>query len=267
VVTIADALPARHPELYPALDRRVYVWKARHAVARADLVVALSEQTGQDAVTFYGADPARVRVVGLDCDPAFGRPVAAEAGAAARRRHGLPEEYALSVGTLERRKNQGILLEALARLPGSRRPPLVLIGRATSYRAELDDAIRRLDLDRWVLVRDRVATEDLPALYQGARVFLYPSLFEGFGLPILEALRAGVPVVAGAGSALAEVGGTAARYAPPLEADAWAEALAAVLDGPALAAEMVAAGRRQAERFDSRVLAGLLIRAYGEVSS
>lgn len=267
VVTIADALPARHPELYPALDRRVYRWKARRAVARADVVVAISEQSKQDAVGFYGADPARVRVIGLDCDRDFGEPVPTAARETARRRHGLPEDYALSVGTLERRKNQAILIEALARLPEAVRPPLVLIGRSTRYRAELEAAVDRLGLRRWVHLPERVPTEDLPALYQGARVFLYPSLFEGFGIPILEALRAGVPVVAANGSSLPEVGGGAARYAPPHDPDAWAAAIGAVLDSSALRALMVAAGQRQAARFDERELARLLMQAYGEVSS
>ncbi len=264
VVTQHDLVYIRYPELFSALDRTLYRWKYRWSCERADCIVAVSEQTKRDVCDFYGIAPDRIRVVYQGCDPRFAERLGPERVAAVRRRHGLPEDYLLSVGTIERRKNALVLLRALATMPPADRPVLALVGRRTRYAQVLEAFSRRHALRDWVRVLPAVPPDDLPALYQGATVFLYPSLFEGFGIPILEALHSGVPVVTSTGSCFAEAGGAAARYVSPDDPDAVADAIRTVLGDTALADDMVAEGRRHVGQFDDDALAEQLMSVYTE---
>ena len=264
VVTQHDLLHVRFPELFPAVDRTLYRWKYRWSCERADRIVTVSEQTKRDVCEFYGIDAGRVRVVYQGCDPRFSERLAPERIAVVRRRYGLPEDYALSVGTIEVRKNALAILRALATIAPGERPFIALVGRPTAYRRVLDEFARRHGLIAHFGVLHPVPQDDLPALYQGARLFIYPSRFEGFGLPILEALRSEVPVIASTGSCFAEAGGRAARYVPPDEPDAMADAIRAVLGDGDLANAMIAEGRRHATAFDDDALADRLMDVYSE---
>jgi len=264
VVSQADVLYLRYPELFPAIDRAFYQWKYRWSCERADRIVAISEQTKRDLAEFYGIEGERVRVVYPGCDLRFSERVALEQKAAVRRRYGLPEDYVLSVGTIEERKNALIILRALATMPPAERPFVALVGRPTRYRQVLDDFARRHALSSGMRVIYPVPQDDLPALYQGARLFIYPSRFEGFGLPILEALRSGVPVVTSTGSCFAEAGGAAARYVSPDDPAAVADAIRTVLGDSDLANAMIAEGRRHAATFDDDALAERLMDVYTE---
>jgi len=264
VVTQADVLYIRYPELFPSIDRAMYRWKYRWSCVRADRVVAISEQTKRDVLEFYGIEGDRVRVVYPGCEPAFAVRLDAEQIAAVRRRYGLPEEYVLSVGTIEERKNALVILRALATMAPADRPFVALVGRPTAYRRVLDDFARRHALAAGMRILHPVPQDDLPALYQGARLFLYPSRFEGFGLPILEALRSGVPVITSTGSCFAEAGGDAARYVSPDEPEGVADAIRAVLGDRDAASAMIAEGHRHAATFDDNVLAERLMDVYTE---
>ena len=265
VVTMHDMLAVRYPHYYPAIDRRVYLLKARWSTRRARIVVATSEQTGRDLSEFLGVEPEKIRVVYQGTEPRFAVRLSAAAIGDVRRRHGLPEDYVLSVGTIEPRKNALILLQALAALPPDQRPFLVMVGRPTGYLRQLETLAHQAGLDRSWRVLTGVPPEDLPALYQGATLFLYPSRFEGFGIPVLEALRSGVAVVTSTGSCFAEVGGAAARYLDPDDPEALAEAMGSLLGDGAMRQRMVAEGFRQASRFDDDVLADALMNVYTEV--
>ena len=264
VVTQADVLYLRYPELFPTIDRAFYRWKYRWSCDRADRIVAISEQTKRDLQEFYGIEGERVRVVYPGCEPRFAVRLDAERIAAVRRRYGLPDEYLLSVGTIEERKNALVILQALATMPPAERPFVALVGRPTAYRRVLDDFARRHGLTARMRILHPVPPDDLPALYQGARLFIYPSRFEGFGLPILEGLRSGVPVVTSTGSCFAEAGGRAARYVSPDEPAAVAEAIRAVLGDRDLARAMIAEGHRHAATFDDDTLAERLMDVYTE---
>jgi glycosyltransferase involved in cell wall biosynthesis len=182
-----------------------------------------------------------------------------------RARLGLPREYLLSVGTLERRKNHRVLIEALALLDPSRTPPLVLVGRDGGEAAELSKRAEARGVTARVVMRHDVGGDDLPALYQGATLFLYPSLFEGFGMPIVEALSAGVPVITTAGGCFPEAGGPATRYVTSTDAVGLAGAIQDILADRELAARMREEGRRWALRFDATALAAPLVALYHSV--
>jgi glycosyltransferase involved in cell wall biosynthesis len=265
VVTIADLLPLRHPEFFPAIDRRTYRWKSRWAANRADLVIALSQQTAGDLVTWYGIDPTRIRVIGMGCHPRFSRGPDPDGVARVHRHYQLPGQYALMVGRLEARKNARLAVEALALLAPADRPLLVLAGAHTADTPRLLDLIRARQLEAQVRLLGPVPAEDLPPLYQGAGVFLYPSLFEGFGVPTLEAFRSRVPVITSLGEPFQEVGGGAAEYLDPRDPAALAAAMGRILNDRALAETMRQAGEAQATRFDPIPLADRLMAGYREL--
>jgi glycosyltransferase involved in cell wall biosynthesis len=182
-----------------------------------------------------------------------------------RARLGLPGEYLLSVGTLERRKNHRVLIEALALLDPARTPVLVLAGADGGEAGAIRKLAEARGVATRVLMHHDVSATELPALYQGAALFLYPSLFEGFGMPIVEALSAGVPVVTTAGGCFPEAGGPSTRYVTSTDAVGLAGAIQDILDDPALAAHMRDEGRRWALRFDGTALAAPLVALYHSV--
>jgi len=261
VVTIHDLIFERAPDLYGAIDRRIYRAKTRSAVARARRIVAITEETAGDVVRLYGADRSRIRVVHPTCHPAFREPIPPEALEEVRRRHALPAGFVLAVGTLERRKNLMVVLRALVGLPGV---PFVAVGRPTPYLDELRAFARTNGLDDRVRFLSGVSSADVRAMYRLATVAVYPSLLEGFGLPILEALASGTPVVTSRGGCFEEAGGPAAAYVDPRDADAVRSMLGAILADPDRRRLMIEAGLAHAEGFRDEVVAGKLVAVYRE---
>lgn len=262
VVTFHDLLFERYPELFPAIDRLSYAWRYRWSAEHARALVAVSGQTRDDLVKWYGVDPADVTIIPPARDPAFAEPVSADAASAVRARLGIPPSYLLSVGTLEHRKNHRVLVEALALLDPGRTPLLLLVGRDAGEGRALQALAEARGVASRVRILTRVGNHDLPALYQGASLFLYPSLFEGFGMPIVEALSAGTPVITSAGGCFPEAGGPSSRYVTATDAVGMAAAIRDILDDPAVAARMRNDGRRWAERFDATTLAAPLLALY-----
>lgn len=251
-ITVHDLAFVRYPEILDAAARRYY-GQIRRAVERADAIIAVSESTRRDLAELLGVDPGRVDLVYEAAAPQFqplDLPPDAEhtiSGHRLRR-----ESFALFVGTLEPRKNLPTLLRALDLLrqrPHSEPPTLVVAGP----RGWLDDDIARLvtqlrlgDAVRFV---GGVATDDLVWLYNACRVYLHPELYSGFGLPILEAMQCGAPVIAADNSSLPEVAGDAARLLPAQAVEAWAAAWHEVWYDPDLRQRMRWAGQQQAARF------------------
>jgi glycosyltransferase involved in cell wall biosynthesis len=214
------------------------------AVRGADRLLPISEATRLDLVAHFPRAAAKATVVELAADAAF-----AAGGPSVAARYGLEKPYVLALGTLEPRKNLARLIEAFAALDASVRDAheLVLVGGAGWSTGELDASLAR----HRELVRPLgyVPDEDLPALYRDAALFAYPSLFEGFGLPVLEAMTAGVPVLTSDVSSLPEVGGDAVRYVDPYDVGLIRTALAELLRDPVERARLAAAGRERAQRF------------------
>jgi glycosyltransferase involved in cell wall biosynthesis len=262
VVTVPDLIYRRHPEWFGPIERRLYHWKYGASFRAADRFVAISSQSKDDLVRYYGVQEDRITVVYPACDPAFRARLSQDDIDARLRPLGLDEGYVLTVGTIEERKNVLTLLEAWTRLPGSRRPKLVLVGRRTPYADQVDAFVTSHGLEAEVIMLHGAATSDLPALYQGARALVYPSHFEGFGLPILEAVVSGTPVIASTGSCFDEVGGPGSLYVPPTDPAALADALDRVLADDSLCTAMRDAGWAHASRFDDERLAQSLWAVY-----
>ena len=265
VVSILDLIWERYPNFYPMVDRRSYRWRYRWSALHADAIVAPSRFTRDELLALYGIDPDRVAVIPPPLDPRFAAPVPPTAARATLTRLQLPDRFLLSVGTLEARKNQEVLIRALARLDPARTPPLVVVGRDRGSGAGLARLALSLGVESRVYLRSRVDDESLLGLIHSAALFLYPSLLEGFGMPIAEALAAGVPVLASDQSWAREAGGPDSRYVPATDPAAWAEALGELLDDAAITARMREAGRHYAERFEPARLAARLREVYEAV--
>lgn len=265
VVSVHDLIFMRFPDLYKPLDRRIYLKKTAAACSRADRIIAISEQTKRDLVSFLSVTEEKIDVVYQNCDAAFGIPVAAERIEMIRQRYHLPQKMLLCVGTIEKRKNAGIILKAMAHLPPD--VHLVLVGRPTAYQAEIDRIIAKYNLSSRVHILHQVPFADLPALYQMAEIFVYPSIFEGFGIPVIEALNAGTPVIAATGSCLEEAGGPDSSYFEPEDEQALSRQVLSLWEDSRRRAEQVQAGRRYAARFSAQRFAEDTMKVYRSLSA
>jgi len=246
VVTIHDLIFMEHPELYKPLDRKIYERKVRYATRAASTIIAVSEQTKQDIVRFLDVDKSRIKVVYQGCNKQFYKGVSEDALQNSRRQFALPSDYLLYVGTIEERKNLLRVVMALHR--GKIDIPLVVVGKKTSYFNQVKEYI---DLHQVPNIHflDQVQTSNLPAIYQGSRGFIYPSSYEGFGIPILEALNSGVPVITSRGGCLEETAGKGGLLIDPLKQEEMIEAITLIIEDTALKDRLIREGGAHALKF------------------
>jgi glycosyltransferase involved in cell wall biosynthesis len=197
--------------LYKPIDREIYYKKFKASVHKADKVIAISQQTKSDIINFLAADEKKIEVVYQGCNEIFSVKKSTHEKEKIRQKYNLPQEYILNVGTIEARKNTLQILKAVHFEKIN--IPVVLIGRRTDYQDELEEFTYEQKMKNQVIFINNVDFLDLPAIYQMASVFVYPSIFEGFGIPILEAMNSSIPVVTSKGSCFPETGGDAALYA------------------------------------------------------
>ncbi|GIW07637.1 MAG: glycosyl transferase family 1 [Dehalococcoidia bacterium] len=250
VFTVHDLIFRFYPEHHLPLNRWYLTLMMPRFLRAADALIAVSEQTKRDVTALYGIPAERIRVVYEGVDPRF-RPENDPARLAdLRRRLGLPERFVLYLGTIEPRKNLPALLDAYQLLvAGGEEADLVIAGRTGWLFEPVFAHVRRLGLEQRVHFTGWVDDADTPALLSAARAFVFPSLYEGFGLPPLEAMACGTPVVVSNTSSLPEVVGEAGLLVPPTDVAALAGALRRVLEDDDLAAALRAKGLRQARRF------------------
>lgn len=261
IVTIHDLIFLRYPELYKSFDRTIYLRKTTSAVNTADLIIAISEQTKQDLIEFLGVSASKIKVLYQDCDKQFRTKKTQEEINNVLIKYSLPHHYILSVGTIEQRKNQLLTLKAASDLDVS----VVMIGKKTAYYDELQSYIEKEGMTERVYFPENVSFSDFPAIYQNAKVFMYPSIFEGFGIPILEAMRSGVPVITSKGSCFEETGGDAAVYIENNENEA-KEALSKLLIDSDLRQSCVMKGYMHAATFDVEKTIPQLLSLYKELA-
>lgn len=263
VFTLHDTAFVHFPEYYLPRNRIYLRVMIPRFLRRADRVIAVSEYTRDDALRLYGLDPDKVEVIPEGVDGRFSPEVSPERVASVRERYGLPDRFILYLGTIQPRKNLTTLLEAFASIR-TQRPQvgLVIAGERGWLYQPFYSRLRELGLDQVVTLAGKVADDDLPAMFNAAEVFAYPSVFEGFGLPPLEAMACGTPVVCSNASSLPEVVGDAGLLVAPRDVRAWVTALAHVLDDDRTRADLRGRGRKRALRFTWDAAAAKTARVY-----
>ena len=249
VLTVHDLIFRHLPEHHKTLNRWYLNLTLPLYCLRATHIIAVSQQTRRDLITFYGLPPEKISVIHEAADRRF-RPQSPENVASARERYRLPERYLLFVSTIEPRKNLTRLLQAFERVHAAGlTDALVIVGKRGWLYGDFFAAVEKSPVRQVVIFPGFVPDADLPAVYAGAQALAFPSLYEGFGLPVLEAMACGAPVVCSNRSSLPEVAGDAALLVDPLDVDALAAALAQVLSDETLRREMRARGLTQAAQF------------------
>jgi len=211
VVTIHDLIFLRFPQYYSFFDRKIHFWKFKKAAEQADLIIAISEQTKRDIIQFLKVPESKIRVVYQGCHQAFKENQSAEFLNSIKEKYNLPERFILNVGTIEARKN---LLNIVKAINGSE-IPLVVIGKKTNYFKKIQKFLKKNKLENQVQFLEDVSMEELASIYKLADLFVYPSFFEGFGIPVIEALFSKTAVITSNLSCLPEAGGKDSVYIDP----------------------------------------------------
>lgn len=263
VVTIHDLIFMRFPEFYKRIDRKMYRSIYLSSCQRATKIIAISEQTKADLITYFGIEPSKIEVLYQSCDTRFYNRVGEELKSSVRLKLNLPEKFILSVGTIEQRKNQLAILKAVAKEKLD--IMVVILGKPTDYINELNQFINESGIQKQVLFLQNTTTEELQTIYQMAEVMVYPSFFEGFGLPVLEAQASGCPVITSNVSSLPEAGGDGALYINPGDAAEIGQALSNLLSDQQFRNELIQKGSVNAELFSEKHVAKRLMSFYNKV--
>ena len=250
VVTIHDLIFLRHPEFYHWIDTKIYAWKFRKTIQEADHIIAISACTKRDIMEYGGVDESKISLIYQSCAPKFTSASAAKGG----------ERYILSVGSIEKRKNILLAVKALPYLPEELK--LVIVGKHTPYTDEVKAYAEKAGLSHRIKIMHGVSDEALPRLYAEAEAFVYPSRYEGFGIPIIEAISCGLPVVACKGSCLEEAGGPDSLYVDPDDAEAMANAIRQVLRGAEGREKRIENSQQYIKRFAGNDVAGQVVELY-----
>ncbi len=270
IVTIHDVSFVEHPEFFSTADHFRLLVTVRRAVRSARIILTVSEFSKREMVRIFNVPESKIRVIYNGVGPEF-RPLDALSIRKCLERYGLQSPYFLSVGNICRRKNQLAVVRAFAQWVNrrkSREHRLVLVGKQAGSVRLLQDEIQRLGLDSSrIVLLGYVADGDLPALYAGAELFLFASLYEGFGLPVIEAMACGTPAVVSQSSCFPEIAGDAALFVDPQDPGSIADAIGQLTECGALRQDLVAKGFVRAQRFQWETAARETLKAYSEATA
>lgn len=259
VLTLFDLSFVRHPEWHPADRVKHFEKYCLKKLSKVEAIITISEFSKKEIINLLGLSPAKIHVTYLGVDQKF---MPGEKGM-----EGLPKEYVLFLGNLEPRKNLQTLLRAYQSLPGNLREryPMVIAGASGWHTQELKKALHLIQDREKPILTGYVPQQLLPDLYRGASLFVYPSFYEGFGLPVLEAMACGIPVVASNTSSLPEVVGETGILINPYDADELRDAIGKVLEDPGQRKEMSERGLERAKLFSWDKCARETLSVYQEV--
>lgn len=262
VVTIHDLIFLRAPKQYAPIDRFIYDFKSKYACENADKIIAISEQTKNDIIHFYGIDPKKIEVIYQTCHQAFKKEASQTLKNNLKERYQLPKKFLLYVGSINERKNLLTILKVLRELP---KHQLVVVGRGSSYKLKCDRFINKHQLQSQVHFLNITETEELAVIYQMANLMIYPSFFEGFGIPIIEALYSKTPVITSIGSCFAEAGGQNSIYIDPRDVNQLKNAIINVDKNKDLRKKMIQMGYTYVQKFSEESVSENINRLYSDL--
>jgi len=272
VVTIHDLIFERYPSQYKKIDVHIYRYKFLNACKNADKIIAISEQTKKDIVDFYRIDAEKISTCYQSCNPLFYHQVSIEEKAKIKSKYNLPDQYFLFVGSVIERKNLLNICKAMTFINKTDLIPLVVIGEGKAYLQTVKKFLAEHQLEQQVIFLSEksktlnqpnyLSIKDFPGIYQQATAMIYPSIFEGFGIPILEALASQIPVITSNLSCMPEVGGDAAYYINPFSPEELAYAMKETMNNTQLVKDMKIKGIVQAEKFNTLSCATAVMNLY-----
>lgn len=261
IATMHDLIFLRYPKLYPFIDRKTYTKKFQSACELADIIVSVSEQTKKDIVEFYSVNPEKIKVIYQSCAEVFYKEITKDKIENVKAKYKLPEKYLLYVGTIEKRKNLLTIIKAMTQLKDI---SLVVIGKKKEYFKKIQEFISQNNLNSRILFPENVPNEDLPAIYNSAEIFIYPSLFEGFGIPIIEALTCKTPVITTKGGCFSEAGGPNSIYIDPLNHEQLSEEIIKLTSSTELKKIIALRGFEYSKKFLPKTIASQMMELYSE---
>ena len=260
LVTIHDLIFVRYPQFYKTLDRAIYLRKTKYACSAATKILAISEQTKSDIIDFIGTEPEKIEVVHQAISPLFFHNTDC---VKIKTKYKLPSDFILAVGTIEERKNQLSILKAV--LDQKLDIPVVFVGNPTSYCNDIHKFIAKKGITKQVIFLKNIPEKDLAAIYQLAKLSIYISVFEGFGLPVIEAMASGCPVITSNVSCLPETAENAAMLCDPNNTEQLGCYIKKVLEDSKYRADWIVRGKKRALEFMPRKYAEKLISLYAEI--
>jgi len=263
VVTIHDLIFLRYPHFYSFFDRKIHHYKFKKAALQADVIIAISEQTKKDIINFLGVDASKIRVIYQGCHSAFKEIYSTNQRNEVVKKYQLPEKFILNVGTLEERKNALTLVKAIKGLDTH----LVLVGKETSYSSQIHTFIKQHHLVERVHFLKGLTIQELAIVYQCASVFVYPSIFEGFGIPLIEALFSKVPIITTHDGVFPEAAGPSSLYIEPYDITDLQDKIITILSNSTLANEMKEKGFEYAQNFKDESIVEQMMCVYNDLLS
>ena len=259
IVTIHDLIFLRQPSLYPFVDSKIYNKKFRHACDIADTIIAISEETKSDIENFYFIPSDKIKVIYQSCSELYYQPISQEILDKVKQQYNLPSEFLFYVGTIEERKNLLTIIKALKHIKDI---PLVVAGRKTTYFKQVKKFVDDNKLQNRVIFLNSVNGCDLPAMYRMASIFILPSVLEGFGIPIIEALTSKTPVITTEGGCFPEAGGPNSMYINPHNEKELAEKVNFLLSHPIEYQTIAEKGLEYAQQFHPKIITNQLMDLY-----
>ena len=267
MVTFNDLIFFPHPEFYNSIDVQLYKHKFFSTIKEADKIIAISECTKRDILKFGNMNKKtpfvsedKIEVIYQSFNNIYSEPQTEEAKSRVKAKYSLPDRFILNVGTVERRKNVLLAVKAVGELPENIH--LVIVGKRTSYTSEVEKYVEQNNLKERVHIFHNVDNQDLKVFYSLAEIFIYPSVYEGFGLPVTEAIANNLPVIAAKGSCLEEAGGESSYYVEPDNVEGMRSAINMLLTNEDKRLIAIKEGQKYIRRFAGTDVAAKILDLY-----
>lgn len=261
IVTVHDLIFIRFPKLYSFFDQKIHLKKVKFSVESSDKIVAISEQTKTDLIDFLKVDASKIEVIYQGCHKTFKKEKTLAFKQEVKEKFKLPEKFVLNVGAINERKNILTLIKSIKNID----VPLIVIGGKTAYFKVLDAYIKEHKFENKVRFLENVSMPELATIYQLASVFVYPSIFEGFGIPIIEALYSKTPVITSKGSCFSEAGGPNSIYVDPTNVNELSNEINKVLLDKNVQKEMTEKGFEFVQQFNDNVISEKYFAVYNQL--
>lgn len=263
IVTIHDLIFLKMPKLYSFWDQKIHTYKFKKAAKNSDVIVAISEQTKKDVIDYFGILESKIKVIYQGCHSIFKENFNNNEFEGISSKFNLPEKFILNVGTIEERKNIFLAVKAIRNLDIK----LVIVGKETDYCDRIRNYIIENDMSEKIIFLKGLSLKELAIIYQMATVFVYPSFYEGFGIPIVEALFSKTPVITTKGGVFPEAGGPNSIYIDPNNVEEMQSAISTLWNDPNLRQEIAEKGFEFVQKFNDQEIANQYMKIYQDLNS